>query len=167
MGEILRNHYVREEEVREIVRVKISEFKDEVTKDVPGCIRNKFDSTLINGGKTAKFLMETASDVEKLKAFKEALSSDQALMGGFLRYWAMLDNGTIAYKSNAKNIMADNGGIAAIETINALHASIVAAEGLVLNDETLGTQPGKERKNGTDAVTEQLNAKYNFLKNTN
>lgn len=167
MGDVLRNHYVREEEVREIVRVKISEFKGEVSGDVPSCVRNKFAPTLINGIKTAEFLMETASDAQKFEDFKKALSGDVALKGGFLRYWAMQDNGTVAEKSNVKKIMMEKGGARDVETLNALHASIIAEEGLIINDETLGTEDGGARPVGSDAVTEQLKTKFNFFKDVN
>ncbi len=81
MGEILRNHYSKEEEVRESVKTKISEFRKEVVPDdAPGCVRNKFDPRYVNGARTAEYLAEAISTPENLEAFKKALKSDPELL---------------------------------------------------------------------------------------
>ena len=107
VGDILRSHYEREDEVHEIVRTKIAEFKKEVDAErEPGCLRNKFDPDLINGKETADYLTDATSTPEKFEAFKKLLDSDPKMMAGFIRYWTLLDmRGEVSNYSNVKRIM--------------------------------------------------------------
>lgn len=111
VGEILRGHYEKEEEVREGVRAKIAEFKGEVgvgnsIDENESCIRNKFDVADINGVKTAVFLKSVFSDPKKLQEFRVLLEKDTDLLAGFIRYWSMQNiDGAITDKSNLKRIM--------------------------------------------------------------
>lgn len=69
VGDILRAHYEREEEVHESVRTKIAEFKTEVEKPeaereellddkkVPDCVRNNFDADLTSGKDAAEYFI--------------------------------------------------------------------------------------------------------------
>lgn len=164
IGDILRTHYEREEEVHESVRTKIAEFKNEVdSRGVPGCLRNKFDPVRINGRETAEFLTDATSTPEKFEAFQKLLASDAELMGGFIRYWVLLDiRGEVANDSNVKRIMAQNRGAEGVKKLNDFHRDAVDSMGIVLNDETLNLRRGgsTEQKNG--GVVEQMKVKYNF-----
>jgi len=164
VGDILRTHYEREEEVHESVRTKIAEFKSEVdSKGEPGCLRNKFDPVKINGRETAEYLTDATSTPEKFEAFKRLLASDEELMAGFIRYWVLLDmRGEVSNYSNVKRIMAQNRGADGVAKLDAFHRDTVDSMGIVLNDETLNVRRGgsTEQKNG--GVVEQMKVKYNF-----
>ena len=164
VGEILRNHYAKEEEVHEIVRTKIAEFKTEVdAKGEPGCLRNKFDPVMINGRETAAYLTDVTSTPEKFEAFKNLLASDGELMAGFLRYWVLLDmRGEIANDSNVKRIMNQNRGTDGVMKLEAYHRDTVDSMGIILNEETLNVRRGGSTERKNDGVAEQLKTKFNF-----
>ena len=168
VGEILRNHYAKEEEVHEIVRTKIAEFKTEVdAKGEPGCLRNKFDPVMINGRETAEYLTDATSTPEKFEAFKNLLASDGELMAGFLRYWVLLDmRGEIANDSNVKRIMNQNRGTDGVAKLDAFHKDAVDSMGIYLNEETLMTRGHVTADKKTEGISEQIKTRPNFFRKT-
>lgn len=164
----MRTHYEREEEVHESVRTKIAEFKNEVDpKNVPGCLRNKFDPVMINGRETAEYLTDVTSTPEKFETFKKLLASDGELMAGFVRYWVLLDmRGEVSNYSNVKRIMTQNRGTDGVAKLDAYHKDTVDSMGIILNDETLNVRRGgsTEQKNGN--LVEQIKLKPNFFTKT-
>lgn len=165
VGDILRTHYEREEQVHESVRTKIAEFKGEVDpKSVPGCLRNKFDPVMINGRETAEYLTAATSTPEKFEAFKKLLASDEELMAGFIRYWVLLGiPGEVSNYSNVKRIMAQNRGAEGVEKLNAFHKETVNSLGIFIDEDTLMTRGHVTTEKKNDGIADQIKTKPNFF----